>query len=127
MATYPITSRMYTYVWSKYRPAVLQMMVAADGGQQQYKFSAHEFRRINPREKGGHGFTLRVFQGHALNNIRKTPVAQDLLLILQQSRKALELLEASTFEFILDKYFMLNVTRIAETPESILNAPDGSK
>lgn len=126
MATYPVTSRIYTYVWSKYRPAVLKLMIDAGQGQQQYKFSPHEFRRINPKEKGGHRFTLRVFQGQAVNNIRETPVAQDLLWILQQSRKALELVEASTYEFILDKNFMLNVTRIADTPESILNGPDGS-
>jgi hypothetical protein len=117
---------MYTYVWSKYRPAVLKLMVDADGGQQQYKFSPHEFIRINPKEKGGHRFTLRVFQGQAVNNIRETPVAQDLLFILQQSKKALELADASAYEFVLDKHFVLNVTRITDTPEPIVNLPDGS-
>ena len=41
----------YTYVWIKYRPALLRLMIAASDGPQEYKFADHEFRRLNPREK----------------------------------------------------------------------------
>ena len=118
---YPTTTKIYTYVWSKYRPAILKLMVDSAGGPQQYKFSNHEFKSINPKEKGGYAFTLRVFQGKAVNNIKTSAVAQDLLLILQQSRRALELIEASTYEFVMDKHFMLHVAKVEKAPEVVLD------
>ncbi len=118
---YPTTTKIYTYVWSKYRPAILKLMVDSADGPQQYKFSNHEFKSINPKEKGGYAFTLRVFQGKAVNNIKTSAVAQDLLLILQQSRRALELIETSTYEFVMDKHFMLHVAKVEKAPEVVLD------
>jgi len=100
---------MYTYLWNKYRPAILQLMIASADGPQQYKFWDHEFKNINPKEKGGYAFTLRMFQGKAINNIKTSTVAKDLLVILQQSKKASELGEDSIYEFMLDKQFMLHI------------------
>jgi hypothetical protein len=118
---YPTTTKIYTYVWSKYRPAILKLMVDSADGPQQYKFSNHEFKSINPKEKGGYAFTLRVFQGKAVNNIKTSAVAQDLLLILQQSRRALELIEASPYEFVMDKHFMLHVAKVEKAPDVVLD------
>ncbi|HYG21031.1 MAG TPA: hypothetical protein VD816_18970 [Ohtaekwangia sp.] len=113
---YPPITKVYSHVWSKYRPAVLKLMVNATDGPQEYKFSPHEFRSVNPKEKGGYGFTLQVFQGKAVNNIKASVVAQDLLSILKQSRKALELTEESTYEFVMDKQFVLHVTKLEKEP-----------
>lgn len=118
--SYPAVTKIYTYVWSKYRPAILQLMLAAADSPQQYKFSSHEFRRVNPREKGGFSFTMQVFQSKALNSIRTSTMAQDLLDILQQSRKASELTEASTYEFNMDKHFVLHVTKVEKETASVL-------
>jgi hypothetical protein len=116
-------SQIYTYVWSKYRPAILKLMIASEEGPQQYKFSDHEFRSINPKEKGGYAFTMNVFQGKAVNNIKASAPAKDLLYILQQSRKASELVEASTYQFTMDKRFVLHITRHEKAPENILELP----
>lgn len=118
MIHYPPTTKIYSYLWNKYRPAILKMMVDSAGGPKQYKFSDHEFRRVNPREKKGYSFTLRVFQSRATNNIKTSAVAQDLLSILKTSRKAVELTEASTYEFILDKHFVFHVAIPDAIPES---------
>jgi hypothetical protein len=107
-------TKMYTVLWNKYRPAVLQMMLAANTGPQQYKLSAHEFRQLNPKEKGGYGFTLLASKGKALNNIKRWAVAQDLLEVLQQSKKASELMSESPYELILDKQFVLHVNKKEE-------------
>jgi hypothetical protein len=120
---YPVTPQIYTYIWSKYRPAILKLMIASANGSQQYKFSDHEFRRINPKEKGGYTYTLRIFWSKAINSIKgikASAPAQDLPRILQQSGKASELMEASTYEFILDKYFVLHITRQENALEAIL-------
>jgi hypothetical protein len=107
----PTTTKIYTYLWSKYRPVILKLMVDSATGPQQYKLSAHEFKSVNPKEKGGYGFTLKVFQGKAVNKIKDSPVAQDLLEILKLSPRAVELIDASTYEFNLDKQFVLRVTK----------------
>jgi hypothetical protein len=117
MTNYLPSSKIYSYLWNKYRPAILKLMIDSAEGPQQYKFSSHEFRNVNLKEKGGHSFTLKAFQGRAVNNIRASAVAKDLLYILQQSKKATELLETSTFEFILDKQFVFHVTHSVKVEE----------
>jgi len=84
---------------------------------QEYKFAKHEFQSINPKEKGGHSFVLRVFEGKAINDIKKSLVAKDLLAILQQSKTAVELVSASVYEFTLDKQFILHIKK--ESPEEL--------
>ncbi len=110
-------SRIYSFVWQKYRPAILKLMVDANESPQQYQFSKHEIKRINPKERGGYLFTLRIHKGKSVNDIRSSAIAKDLLLTLQNSRKASELAEAATYEFKLDKRFILHVTK--ETNSSI--------
>lgn len=100
----------YTPLWNKYRPAILQLMVASAEQPQEYKLSSHEFKAMNPKEKA-YSFTLHASRGKAINNIRSSAVAQDLLMILEQSRKASELMEKDTYEFTLDKQFVLRIVK----------------
>ena len=111
-------SRKYVYLWSKYRPAVLKLMSAATSGPQQYQFYPHEFRNLNPKEKGGYAFSLKVFKGKAINNIKGFPVAMDLLQILQDSGVASALMNEAVFELSLDKEVMLHVSRDETDKES---------
>ena len=111
MASYYTDSNQYSYIWSKYRPAILKLMVDSKDSPQQYKFSNHEFLMANPTEKRGYSFKLRVFQSKAVNDIKTSSIAKDLLRILQQSRKATELTEHSIFEFEMEKGFTLKIAR----------------
>jgi hypothetical protein len=113
------SSRIYAFVWRKYRPAILKLMVDSSETPQQYQFSKHEIKGINPKERGGHTFSLQVRNGKAVNNIRTSAIAQDLLLVLQQSKKASELVDLATYEFKLDKHFVLHITKQPE-PEVIV-------
>lgn len=106
-----MVSQIYSSLWSKYRPAIIQLMLSSSEGQQAYKLYDHEFRTLNAREKS-YAFTLQAYQGKALNNIKTSAMAQDLLSVLNQSKKASELLSESPFEFTLDKQFVLRITRL---------------
>jgi hypothetical protein len=101
----------YAHIWNKYRPVILKMMIASDEEPQQYKFSLHEFKGANPKEKGSFAFTLRAFQGNAVNNIRNSEIAQSLMSVLQQSRKAKELMDKETYEFVLDKQCIFHIKK----------------
>jgi hypothetical protein len=106
----------YTYLWSKYRPAILRFMIDSEEEPQEYKFLDHEFKSINAKEKGGYSFVLRVFEGKAINDIKTSALAKDLLTVLQKSRKANELMDEAVYEFTLDKQFMLHIKR-EDAPE----------
>jgi hypothetical protein len=94
----------------------LKLMVDSTSGPQQYKFSDHEIRSVNPRHKGKFSFTLTMFEGRAVNNIKSSALAQDLLSVLKQSAKAVELTGTDTYEFMLDKNFVFHVTRPVPVP-----------
>jgi len=118
--SYPINYDLYLFLWKKYRPVILKLMIDSADSPQQYQFIQHEFKDINPKEKGGHTFTLEVFKGRAVNNIKMSVVAQDLLEILQKSKKAIELTENSTYQLSLDKHFVFHVEKVeSEVEEEI--------
>ncbi|MEP5611213.1 MAG: hypothetical protein ABJP45_03140 [Cyclobacteriaceae bacterium] len=127
MPNYPTNHHLYTLLWNKYRPAIVKLMADAQEAPQEYTFQPHEFKDVNPKEKGGYWFTMEVYKGKAQNNIKGSVVAQDLLLILQKSGRALELFETSKYEFTLDKQFTFCVSQepvVEETEEENAEASD---
>lgn len=108
-------SQVYVPLWNKYRPAILQLMVASEESPQEYILSRHEFKASNPNDRNGYCFTLQAYQGKALNNIQKSTTARDLLHVLSLSRKASELMDAGKYEFTLSKQFKLLVTKLQDS------------
>jgi hypothetical protein len=105
-------SNPYSTLWNKYRPVILQLMSAAvENGPQQYKLFAHEFKAVGQKEKSGFSFTLEASNGKAINNIKTSTVAKNLLQVLQQSKRASELLSEAPYELSMDKNFMFRVNR----------------
>lgn len=111
MPSYPVNHSLYVLLWNKYKPVLVKLMRDASEAPQEYQFIPHEFRDLNPKERGGHSFTLEAYKRRAQNNIKMSVVAQDLLEILLKSNTAYELLEEAMFEFKMDKQFKLTVTR----------------
>lgn len=116
----------YTSLWNKYRPMVLQLMSAAAGGPQQYKLSGHEFKAMGEKVKSGYAFSLEAANGKAINNIKGSTVAKDLLQVLQQSKRASQLMSEATYELSLDKHFVFQVARkeVKEVAAEVA-APEG--
>ncbi|MBL0740474.1 hypothetical protein [Chryseolinea lacunae] len=106
-----MTPTAYLSLWNKYRPAIIHLMLAASEGPQQYKLYAHEFKALAPKEKS-FSFVLHAHLGKAKNNIKNSITAQDLLSMLNMSRKASEQLAKNTFEFTLDNRFVLHIVRV---------------
>ena len=104
-------NQVYVSLWSKYRPAIIQLMVASQEGPKQYKLYAHEFKVLNAKEKS-YSFEMRAFKGKAVNKSKTTANALDLLAVLNDSKKASELMAETQFDFMLDKQYVLHVTRV---------------
>jgi hypothetical protein len=105
-----MSTAVYISLWSKYRPAIVQLMLASENGPQQYKLFDHEFKALNSKEKT-YSFELQAYRGRAVNNIKTSVPAQDLLNMLNTSRKASELIGEGQFDFKLDKQFVLHISR----------------
>jgi len=111
MSNYSTENHKYAYIWKKYRPAILKLMVDADNGPQEYPFSKHEFFNVNPKEKGGYTFTLQMFENKAIEITKTSALARDLLVILQQSPKCYELTSQNVYVFNMDKSFVFHVSK----------------
>ena len=104
-------------IWKKYRPVVLKLMIdSLDGPAQSYQLSHHEFSDVNSRKSAVFSFKLKTHQGRVLHPKKASIVASDLLALLKQSAKAIELMDASVFNFVLDSQFKLTVS--SELPET---------
>jgi hypothetical protein len=104
--------QVYLPLWNKYRPSILKMMMAAEAGPQQYKFYSHEFKAMKPTEKS-FSFELLVEKGKTPQFSKLPLIAQELLSVLQYSKKATELMGESNYTIKLDRNFHLHVTRLA--------------
>jgi hypothetical protein len=92
---------------------IIKLMSAAAQEPQQYKLYGHEFKAMGQKVKSGYSFVLEAAKGKAVNNIKGSIVAHDLLQILQQSTKAMQLMQEATYELSLDKNFVFKVSRKA--------------
>jgi hypothetical protein len=101
----------YATLWNKYRPVILKMMTDSEKAPQEYQMFAHEFKAVGQKERSGFTFMLHASEGRALNNIKTSMVASNLLQVLQQSKRASELMNAGIYELSLDKHFVLHVNR----------------
>ena len=109
-----LESNPYVSLWNKYRPVILQLMSASVNGPQQYKLYSHEFKAVGEKEKSGYHFLLQASKGKALNNIKTSTVARNLLHVLQQSKRATQLMDEANYELSMDKHFVLHVNRKEE-------------
>lgn len=107
-----MNNQVFISLWNKYKPAVIQMMVASQNGPQQYQLYPHEFKVLSMKEKS-YSFTMRAFKGKALNRTHATANSLDLLMVLNDSKKATELMSENEFDFTLDKQYVLHVARVS--------------
>ena len=87
------------------------MMVDSDAQPQSDKFSNHEFKALNPKQKG-FTFALQVSSGSVLSGLKESAVAQDLWEILQLSPKAVKLIADAKYEFTMDREFVMHVNKL---------------
>ncbi|WP_422358764.1 hypothetical protein [Reichenbachiella sp.] len=110
MENHVLDNLKYSYLWNKYRPMVLKLMKDAADKPQQYKFQKHEFHDINPKEKGGHSFTMELSNGRPSKEVKTSMVAKSLFAVLDQSMTAMDLSQGATYEFAMDKQYNLEIT-----------------
>ena len=97
-------------IWKKYRPVLLKLMKDAGDEVQTYPLSKHEFTDVDTKKSTTYPFKLEAHEGRAVNSIKSSLLAQDLLTLLKMSQTAVELMNSATYTFKLDKEFVLHVS-----------------
>jgi hypothetical protein len=85
------------------------MMIDSKEEPKTYQLSEHEFKAMNANQKGGYTFTLQTANGKLKNSIKDVMVAQDLWQVLQLSPKASELILAQSYQFAMDRNYLLRI------------------
>ena len=97
-------------IWKKYRPVILKLMIdSLDGSEQSYQLSKHEFSDANTRKSATFSFKLGIHKGRVLHPKKAGVVASDLLALLKQSAKAIELMDTAIFTIVLDPQCKLTI------------------
>lgn len=104
----------YLYVWKKYKPVLVKLMVDAVEEPQHFQLSGHEFKDIDARSCS---FSLEVLDGKALNVVKVSLIAKELLYILKQSGRAVELMTNAQYTYKMGADFILHVTRSEMTSD----------
>jgi hypothetical protein len=107
-------SSKYFWIWEKYRPVLLKLMKDSANDSQSYQLSPHEFQDVNNKKSTGYSFNLKAYQGKILGKSAKNAIAKDMMQVLVQSETAKGLMENMTYEFKMDKNFVLTVTEIPD-------------
>lgn len=102
----------YASIWNKYRPAILKCMVNCESGPQHYQFYQHEFKALNPKEKGTYAFTLQISAGRPQKMVKESRLATQLFSMISQSKRGSELLAAADYNFELGKNLELTVSKV---------------
>jgi hypothetical protein len=118
-----LTDRKYNSIWRKYRPALLRLMVDASKGPQRYQFVANDFAGLDHRSKKDYCFSLSMNKSKSVNSIRSSPIAIELLHTLQDSKTANQLSQFNTYEFVMDKHYVLHVSIAVEQTASAIEEP----
>lgn len=90
-------------------------MLDAKTGPQQYKLFEHEVKLIVNAAKNP-AFTLRAMNGKMITGTKDSIMGRDLLLTLQSSEKAKELMETTAYDFTLKRDYTLHIA-LAETAD----------
>ena len=111
MSTSNSSAGKYTHIWQKYRPVLLNLMIASAKGPQTYDLSSHEFIDVNNKKTTGYSFALKIFQNRNNSEKKVNVVGLDLLAVLQQSQKSQQLTQDAAYRFEMDKHFKIQVLK----------------
>lgn len=88
------------------------MMIKASSEPQTYQLGLHEFTNLSAKPKGGYSFSLQVANRKVVSGLKGSLVAEDLWQLLQTSPKANELMGTFSYQFSMDKDYLLRVEKL---------------
>jgi len=99
---------MFTQTWKKYLPIIIFLMKRSSKGDQVLDMNLTDFQRASGGKKVKFSFSNLVLNNGRSDFEQKVPpLANDLILVLQENREAASLMNYKQFEFDMNTSFQL--------------------
>lgn len=110
---------MFTQTWKKYLPVIILLMKRSDKGEQVLNMNSTDFERATGGKKARLSFSNLVLKNGRINFDRKcTPLAADLIYVLQENKQSELLMQNKQFEFSMNTDFQLMIRSMTPVKES---------
>jgi hypothetical protein len=110
---------MFTQTWKKYLPVIILLMKRSDKGEQVLGINYTDFERAAGGKKARLSFSNLVLKNGRTNfDIKCTPLATDLIFVLQENKQSELLMQNKQFEFSLNSDFQLMIRSIIPVKET---------
>lgn len=101
---------MFTHTWRKYLPVIIILMKKSASGQQVLKMNNSDFMRAAGGRKARLGFASAHLNNGRIQSIKDTtPLAKDLMVLLQENDVSKKIIRTQHFEFTLNNDFQLTI------------------
>jgi hypothetical protein len=104
---------MFTQTWKKYLPVIVLLMKRADKSEQVLDMNHTDFERAAGGKKVRFSFPeIRLENGRISYQQKITPLANDLVLLLQEDDRGKKIIANQAFEFSMNSSFQLKIKNI---------------
>jgi len=103
----------YQHLWMKYQAVIRVLLKKTSTGEQTLKLFKHELENAGGRDKQGYTFCVELINGKFVNRQNSTPIARDLVYILDENKDIKNWLKENSVKFSFDKTFELRLEKIA--------------
>jgi hypothetical protein len=107
---------MYTQVWTKFLPVIRIMLKRAVASPQLLKLNRTDFDKAGGGKKVGFRFTVELTNSKVQNKV-SSPIAKDLISILQQDEATTAILSGKSYELDLNPKCELSIRYTSVTDD----------
>lgn len=101
---------MFTQTWKKYLPIIIFLMKRSNKGDQILDMNFTDFERAAGGKKIKLSFSNLIMNNGRINSDKRpSPVANDLVLVLQENERSASMMNYKQFEFAMNADFQLTI------------------
>ena len=109
---------MFTQTWKKYLPVIILLMKRSDKAEQVLSMNYTDFARATAGKKIKLSFSnVQLKNGRINMETKASPLANDLVIVLQENQQSGSLMRDKLFEFSMNSDFQLTIRN--NTPVSV--------
>jgi hypothetical protein len=101
---------MFIQTWKKYLPIIVFLMKRSVKGDQVLDMNFTDFEKATGGKKVKLGFSNLILNNGRIDSDKKpSPLANDLMLVLQQNEQSASMMSFKQFEFDMNSQFQLTI------------------
>ena len=120
---------MFTQTWNKYLPIIKILLKRSVNGPQTLDMNSTDFQRAAGGRKVKYTFSFMLIKGRLQQITSPTPLAKELIVLLQADEMTRKLIRAQDFEMMMNNSFQLTIKNNTppasetEQPETLATDP----